>query len=96
MAEIQIREDSRRYRDSAVAVHDLSLDIADGEFVLVGELAEATASEDSEARLGMPHSAFVARVGVATSRAESEPGRLWIDARRLHLFDPANGQRLSG
>jgi multiple sugar transport system ATP-binding protein len=37
MAEIQIRDVSKRYRDGTVAVHDLSLDIADGEFtVLVG------------------------------------------------------------
>ena len=37
MAEIEIRDVSKRYRDGTVAVHDLSLDIADGEFtVLVG------------------------------------------------------------
>jgi len=37
MAEIQIRDVSKRYRDGTVAVHDLSLDMADGEFtVLVG------------------------------------------------------------
>jgi multiple sugar transport system ATP-binding protein len=37
MAQIQIRDVSKRYRDGTVVVHDLSLDIADGEFtVLVG------------------------------------------------------------
>ncbi|HYZ81107.1 MAG TPA: sn-glycerol-3-phosphate ABC transporter ATP-binding protein UgpC, partial [Solirubrobacteraceae bacterium] len=37
MGQIQIRDVSKRYRDGTVAVHDLSLDIADGEFmVLVG------------------------------------------------------------
>jgi multiple sugar transport system ATP-binding protein len=63
---------------------------------LLRELAEATASEDPEAGLATPQSELVARVGIATSLSEGEPGRLWIDARRIHLFDPANGQRLSG
>jgi multiple sugar transport system ATP-binding protein len=37
MAAIEIQDVSKRYRDGTVAVHDLSLQIADGEFtVLVG------------------------------------------------------------
>ena len=62
---------------------------------LLRELAQATASEDPEVALATG-SELVARVGVATSLAEGEQGRLWIDARRIHLFDPATGQRLSG
>jgi multiple sugar transport system ATP-binding protein len=62
---------------------------------LLRELARATASEDPEVALAMK-SELVARVGVATSLAEGEQGRLWIDVRRIHLFDPATGQRLSG
>ena len=63
---------------------------------LLRELAQATASEDPEAGLATSQSELVARVGVATSLTEGEPGRLWVDARRIHLFDPATGQRLSG
>jgi multiple sugar transport system ATP-binding protein len=59
------------------------------------ELAEATASEDPEASL-TTGSELVARVGVSHSLAEGQEGRLWIDARRIHLFDPASGRRLSG
>jgi multiple sugar transport system ATP-binding protein len=63
---------------------------------LLRELAQATTSEDPEAGLATSQSELVARVGVATSLAEGEQGRLWIDARRIHLFEPATGQRLSG
>jgi multiple sugar transport system ATP-binding protein len=62
---------------------------------LLRELAQATASEDPEVALATG-SELVARVGVATSLAEGEKGQLWIDATRIHLFDPATGQRLSG
>ena len=40
-------------------------------------------------------SELVARVGVSNSLTEGQEARLWIDARRIHLFDPATGQRLS-
>jgi multiple sugar transport system ATP-binding protein len=59
------------------------------------ELAEATASEDPEVALATG-SELVARVGVSHSLTEGEEGRLWIDTHRIHLFDPATGQRLSG
>jgi multiple sugar transport system ATP-binding protein len=62
---------------------------------LLRELANATASEDPEVALATG-SELVARVGVATSLAEGEKGRLWIDATRMHLFDPTNGERLTG
>ena len=62
---------------------------------LLRELAEATASEDPEGALASS-SELVARVGVSNSLTEGREGRLWIDARRIHLFDPATGRRLSG
>jgi multiple sugar transport system ATP-binding protein len=58
------------------------------------ELAEATASEDPEVALATG-SDLVARVGVSHSLIEGQEGRLWIDAHRIHLFDPATGRRLS-
>ena len=61
---------------------------------LLRELAQATASEDPEVALATG-SELVARVGVATSLTEGQAGRLWIDATRIHLFDPATGLRLS-
>jgi multiple sugar transport system ATP-binding protein len=61
---------------------------------LLRELAQATASEDPEVALATG-SELVARVGVATSLTEGEPGRLWVDATRILLFDPATGLRLS-
>jgi hypothetical protein len=33
---------------------------------------------------------------VSHSLTEGQPGRLWIDTRRVHLFDPATGRRISG
>ena len=62
---------------------------------LLRELAQATASEDPEVALATG-SELVARVSVATSLVEGEKGRLWVDATRLHLFDPASGRRLTG
>ncbi len=59
------------------------------------ELAQATASEDPEVALATG-SELVARVGVSHSLDEGQDGRLWIDAHRIHLFDPATGRRLSG
>jgi len=58
-------------------------------------LAQATASEDAEVTLATG-SELIARVGVSNSLAEGQKGRLFVDARRLHLFDPATGQRVSG
>jgi multiple sugar transport system ATP-binding protein len=58
------------------------------------ELAQATASEDPEVALATG-SDLVARVGVSHSLTEGQEGRLWIDAHRIHLFDPATGRRLS-
>ena len=62
---------------------------------MLRELAQATASEDAEVALATG-SELIARVGVSNSLTEGQEGRLFIDARRLHLFDPATGQRISG
>jgi multiple sugar transport system ATP-binding protein len=61
---------------------------------LLRELAQATASEDPEVALA-GGSELVARVSVSHSLIEGQEGRLWIDTRRVHLFDPATGQRIS-
>jgi multiple sugar transport system ATP-binding protein len=62
---------------------------------LLRELAQATATEDPEVALA-GGSELVARVGVSHSLTEGQKGRLWIDTRRIHLFDPATGRRLPG
>jgi multiple sugar transport system ATP-binding protein len=62
---------------------------------MLRELAQATASEDPEVTLAAG-SELVARVSVSHSLAEGQEGRLFVDTRRLHLFDPATGQRISG
>jgi multiple sugar transport system ATP-binding protein len=62
---------------------------------MLRELAQATASEDPEVTLAAG-SELVARVGVSHSFSEGQEGRLFVDTRRLHLFDPATGQRISG
>jgi multiple sugar transport system ATP-binding protein len=37
---------------------------------------------------------IVARLGSGSRIREGEPGTLWIDTSKLHLFDPSTGQRL--
>jgi ABC-type sugar transport system ATPase subunit len=61
---------------------------------LLRELAQATASEDPEVALAAG-SELVARVGVSHSLAEGQAGRLLVDVRRVLLFDPATGRRIS-
>ncbi|MFZ1995885.1 MAG: sn-glycerol-3-phosphate ABC transporter ATP-binding protein UgpC [Solirubrobacteraceae bacterium] len=58
------------------------------------ELAQATAAEDPEVALATG-SELVARVGVSNSLIEGQEGRLWLDASRIHLFEPTTGRRLS-
>jgi multiple sugar transport system ATP-binding protein len=68
---------------------------SDSHDAVLRELAQATAAEDPEVALAIG-SELVARVGVSHSLTEGQEGRLWIDVRRIHLFDPATGRRLSG
>jgi multiple sugar transport system ATP-binding protein len=37
---------------------------------------------------------IVARLSAGSKIREGEPGHLWIDSSKLHLFDPATGERL--
>jgi multiple sugar transport system ATP-binding protein len=62
---------------------------------LLRELAQATASEDPEVALA-GGSELVARVAVSHSLTEGQEGRLFLDTRRLHLFDPETGRRITG
>ncbi len=61
---------------------------------LLRELAQATAAEDPEVALAAG-SELVARVGVTHSLTEGQEGRLLVDVRRVLLFDPATGRRIS-
>jgi multiple sugar transport system ATP-binding protein len=55
--------------------------------------ADAGLSEIPSASGG--ETALVARLGEASSIAKGEHAKLWVDARRLHLFDPENGRSLA-
>jgi multiple sugar transport system ATP-binding protein len=59
---------------------------------LLRELAAATA-EDEVAPPGGPE--VIARVGAKSSLTEGQEGELWLDTSRIHLFDPADGERLA-
>ncbi len=36
----------------------------------------------------------IARVDASSRLAEGKEGELWLDTTKLHLFDPATGERL--
>jgi multiple sugar transport system ATP-binding protein len=41
------------------------------------------------------HAQLVARLDAASRATEGEELELWLDARRLHLFDPDSGENLT-
>jgi multiple sugar transport system ATP-binding protein len=55
--------------------------------------ADAGLSEIPSASGG--DTALVARLGEASQIAKGQQAKLWVDARRLHLFDPENGRSLA-
>jgi multiple sugar transport system ATP-binding protein len=55
--------------------------------------ADAGLSEIPSASSG--DTALVARLGEASDVAKGEQAKLWVDARRLHLFDPEDGRSLA-
>jgi multiple sugar transport system ATP-binding protein len=76
----------------------LSLDGANGAAAmdepLLRELAEATTSDAEEvAPPGGPD--VIARVDSSSKLDEGREADLWLDTSRIHLFDPASGERLS-
>jgi multiple sugar transport system ATP-binding protein len=60
----------------------------------VAELAEL-ARDSGRADTGGNAETVVARLDPATRISEGENAELWLDARRLHVFDPATGRNLT-
>jgi multiple sugar transport system ATP-binding protein len=74
----------------------LSLDGSDrghADDPLLRELNAAIAEDEADAAAG---SELIARVASSNSLTEGQEGRLWLDPERIHLFDPATGERLAG
>jgi multiple sugar transport system ATP-binding protein len=55
------------------------------------ELARDSGRTDS----GEGGETIVARLDAATRISEGQDAELWVDARAMHIFDPANGRNLS-
>jgi multiple sugar transport system ATP-binding protein len=74
----------------------LSLDGSDRDDAddpLLRELNAAIAENDADAAAA--GSELIARVATSNSLTEGQEGRLWLDPERIHLFDPATGERLA-
>jgi multiple sugar transport system ATP-binding protein len=65
-----------------------------GQATNVAELEEL-ARDSGRADTGGSGETVVARLDPASRVAEGETGRLWVDARKLHVFDPASGRNLT-
>jgi multiple sugar transport system ATP-binding protein len=66
----------------------------------VGQAANATeleelAKDSGRADIGGATETVVARLDPASRITEGENARLWIDGRKLHVFDPATGRNLT-
>jgi multiple sugar transport system ATP-binding protein len=60
----------------------------------VAELEEL-AKDSGRADTGASSETVVARLDPASRITEGESGRLWVDVRKLHVFDPASGRNLT-
>jgi hypothetical protein len=60
----------------------------------VAELQEL-ARDSGRADTGGTGETVVARLDPASRVTEGEAARLWVDARKLHVFDPASGRNLT-
>jgi multiple sugar transport system ATP-binding protein len=60
----------------------------------VAEAQQTVAQLNPDARDTPLPTEIVARLGATSRIREGEPGRLWIDASKLHLFDASTGERL--
>jgi multiple sugar transport system ATP-binding protein len=60
----------------------------------VAEAQRAAAALDPDARDVPLPTEIVARLGQGSRMREGEPGTLWIDTSKLHLFDASSGERI--
>jgi multiple sugar transport system ATP-binding protein len=65
-----------------------------GQAANVAELQEL-ARDSGRADTGGTGETVVARLDPASRVTEGEAARLWVDARKLHVFDPASGRNLT-
>src|SRR6266704_1682512 len=65
-----------------------------GQGVNVAELEEL-ARDSGRADSGASGETIVARLDAATRISEGQNAELWVDARAMHIFDPATGRNLS-
>ncbi len=65
-----------------------------GQGVNSAELEEL-ARDSGRAEAGTSGDTVVARLDAATQIREGENAELWVDARAMHIFDPATGRNLS-
>ncbi len=84
---VQVRVDVVESMGSEVYVHFA----AGGERASAGDLDDLAARDDS----GGAEGEVVARLDAAARPREGEIAELWIDPARIHLFDPADGRRLT-
>jgi multiple sugar transport system ATP-binding protein len=61
---------------------------------LASKLDELTAELDLE-QMGGDESILVARLDATSKVAEGSDAQIWLDARRVHLFDPDSGEALT-
>jgi multiple sugar transport system ATP-binding protein len=60
----------------------------------VAELEEL-ARDSGRADIGTSGETVVARLDPASRVTEGTPSRLWVDVRKLHVFDPSSGRNLT-
>ena len=65
-----------------------------GQGVNSAELEEL-ARDSGRADSGASNETIVARLDAATRISEGQDAELWVDARAMHIFDPASGRNLS-
>ena len=65
-----------------------------GQAVNVAELEEL-AKDSGRADIGSTAETVVARLNPETRITEGQNAELWVDVRRLHVFDPATGRNLT-
>jgi multiple sugar transport system ATP-binding protein len=56
---------------------------------------EELARDSGRADTGASGDTLVARLDAATRIREGQDAELWVDARAMHIFDPASGRNLS-